>query len=81
MILRSFPRKLRDQFITSVIPRLKMRLELLVLFELISVYSTQSSIIGAVRGAHSQLWRTIIHVYSPCAPRKHDKRFGTPVIV
>ena len=39
--------------------------------------STQSRIIGAVRGAHSQLWGTIIPVCSPCDPRKYDKRFGT----
>ena len=46
-----------------------------------SVYFTQSRIIGAVRGAHSQLWGTIIPVCSPYAPRKYDKRFGTPAIV
>ena len=42
---------------------------------------TQSRIIGAVRGAHSQLWWTIFPVFSPYAPRKYDKRFGTPAIV
>ena len=43
--------------------------------------TTQSRIIGAVRGAHSQLWGTIIPVCSPYAPRKYDRRFGTPPIV
>ena len=42
---------------------------------------TQSRIIGAVRGAHSQLWKTIIPVFYPYAPRKYDKRFGTPASV
>ena len=36
---------------------------------------------GAVRGAHSQLWEATIPVFSPYAPRKYDKRFGTPAIV
>ena len=40
--------------------------------------STQSRIIGAVRGAHSQLWGTTLPVFSSYAPRKFDKRFGTP---
>ena len=40
-----------------------------------------SRIIGAVRGAHSQLWGTIIPVCSPYALHKYDKRFGTPAIV
>ena len=43
--------------------------------------TTQSRIIGAVRGAHSQLWETIIPVFSPYAPRKYDKRFGTQATV
>ena len=43
--------------------------------------TTQSRIIGAVRGAHSQLWITIIPVCSPYAPRKYDIRIGTPAIV
>ena len=43
--------------------------------------STQSTIIGAVRGAHSQLWGTIIPVCSLYAARKYDRRFGTPTIV
>ena len=43
--------------------------------------TTQSRIIGAVRGAHSQLLGIIIPVCSPYAPRKDDKRFGTPAIV
>ena len=42
---------------------------------------TQSRIIGAVRGAHSQLWGTIIPVFSLYAARKYDRRFGTPAIV
>ena len=42
---------------------------------------TQSRIIGAVRGAHSQLWGTIIPVCSLYAARKYDRRFGTPAIV
>ena len=41
----------------------------------------QSRIIGAVRGAHSQLWETIIPVCSLYAARKYDRRFGTPAIV
>ena len=45
------------------------------------IFTTQSRIIGAVRGAHSQLWETTIHVFSQYAPRKYDKRFGTPAIV
>ena len=44
-------------------------------------YTTQSRIIGAVRGAHSQLWGTITPVYSLYAARKYDMRFGTPAIV
>ena len=44
-------------------------------------YVTQARIIGAVRGAHSQVWGTIIPVCYPYAPRKYDKRFGTPAIV
>ena len=43
--------------------------------------TTQSRIIGAVRGAHSQLWGTIIPVCSLYAARKYDSRFGTPAIV
>ena len=43
--------------------------------------TTQSRINGAVRGAYSQLWITIIPIFSPYAPRKYDKRFGTPAIV
>ena len=43
--------------------------------------TTQSTIIGAVRGAHSQVWGTIIPACSPYAPRKYEKRFGTPAIV
>ena len=39
---------------------------------------TQSRIIGAVRVAHSQLWKIIIPVCSPYVPRKCDKRFGIP---
>ena len=39
--------------------------------------TTQSRIIGAVRGAHSQLWGTIIPVCSLYAARKYDRRFGT----
>ena len=42
---------------------------------------TQSRIICAVRGAHSQLWATTLPVFSPYAPRKYDMRFGTPAIV
>ena len=42
---------------------------------------TQSRIIGAVRGAQSQLWEIIIPVRSLYAPRKYDMRFGTPAIV
>ena len=38
-------------------------------------------IIGAVRGAHSQLWGKSIPVCSPYAPRKYDERLGTPAIV
>ena len=45
------------------------------------VSSTQSRIIGAVRGAHSQLWGKIIPVCSLYAARKYDRRFGTPAIV
>ena len=45
------------------------------------IVTTQSRIIGAVRRAHSQLWGTVIPVCSPYAPRKYDKRFGTPAIV
>ena len=43
--------------------------------------TTQSRIIGAVRGAHSQLWGTIIPVCSLYAARNYDRRFGTPAIV
>ena len=43
--------------------------------------STQSRIIGAVRGAHSKLWGTTPPVFSSNAPRKYDKRFGTHAIV
>ena len=32
-------------------------------------------------GAHSQLWETTLLVFSSYAPRKYDKRFGTPAIV
>ena len=46
-----------------------------------SQYTTQSRIIGAVREAHSQLWVTVIPLFSPYSPRKYDKRFGTPAIV
>ena len=46
-----------------------------------SFLTTQSRIIGAVRGAHSQLWGTIIPVCSLYAARKYDRRFGTPAIV
>ena len=42
---------------------------------------TQSRIIGAVRGAYSQLWGTTIPVCSLYAARKYDRRFGTPAIV
>ena len=42
---------------------------------------TQSRIIGAVRVAHSQLWETTLPVFSSYAPRKYDRRFGTPAIV
>ena len=46
------------------------------------VYSnSQSRIIGAVRGAHSQLWGTIIPVCSLYAARKYDRKFGTSAIV
>ena len=45
------------------------------------VLTTQSRIIGAVRGAHSQLWGTIIAVCSLYAARKYDRRFGTSAIV
>ena len=45
------------------------------------MFSAQSRIIGAVRGAHSQLWETTLPVFSPYAARKYDKRFGTPAIV
>ena len=48
---------------------------------IIALCTTQSRIIGAVRGAHSQLWETILLVFSPYAQRKYDKRFGTPAIV
>ena len=46
-----------------------------------SVDPIQSRVIGAVRGAHSQLWGTIIPVCSLYAAHKYDKRFGTPAIV
>ena len=45
------------------------------------IFHYQPRIIGAVRGAHSHLWRTTIHVCSPYIPRKYDKRFDTPAIV
>ena len=45
-----------------------------------SYISTQSRIIGAVRGAHSQLWEKIIPVCSLYAARKYDMKFGTPAI-
>ena len=41
----------------------------------------QSRIIGAVRGAHSQLRGTTIPVCFPYDPRKNDKRFGTPAFI
>ena len=44
-------------------------------------HHTQSRIIGAVRGTHSQLWGTIIPACSLYAARKYDRRFGTPAIV
>ena len=47
----------------------------------INLDNTQSRINGAVRGAHSQLWGTIIPVYSLYAARKYDRRLGTPAIV
>ena len=47
----------------------------------ISKMHTQSRIIGAVRGAHSQLWETTLPVFSPYALRKYDMRFGTPAII
>ena len=43
--------------------------------------TTQSRIIGAVRGAHSYLWGTIIPVLFPYVPRNYDKIFGTPAII
>ena len=43
--------------------------------------TAQSRIIGAVRGAHSQLWGTITPVCSLYTARKYDRRFGTPAIV
>ena len=46
-----------------------------------AVCAAQSRIIGAVRGAHSQLWETTLPVFSSYAPSKYDKRFGTPAIV
>ena len=45
------------------------------------ICNSQSRIIGTVRGAHSQLWETTLPVSFPNAPRKYDKRFGTPAIV
>ena len=45
------------------------------------LFITQSRIIGAVRGAHSQLWETTLPVFSSYAPRKYDKKFDTPAIV
>ena len=48
---------------------------------LLSCFPTQSRIIGAVRGARSQLWGTIIPVCSLYAARKYDRKFGTPAIV
>ena len=44
------------------------------------ICTTQSRVIGAVRGAHSQLWGTNIPVWSPYAPSKYNKRFGTAAI-
>ena len=52
-----------------------------ICLEILSQDTTQSRIIGAVRGTHSQLWGTTIPVCSPYAPRKDDKRFGTLAIV
>ena len=46
-----------------------------------SSFTTQSRIIGAVQGAHSQLGGTIIPLCFPYAPGKYDKRFGTPANV
>ena len=43
--------------------------------------TTQSRIIGAVRGTYSHLWETTLPVSSQYAPRKYDKRFGTPAII
>ena len=43
--------------------------------------TTQSRIIDAVRGDHSQLWATIIPACSLYAARKYDRRSGTPAIV
>ena len=48
--------------------------------EIICRCGTQSRIIGAVRGAHSQLWGTIIPVCSLYSARKYDRRFGTPAL-
>ena len=42
---------------------------------------TQSRIIGAVRGAHAQLWGTMTPVCFSYALRKYNKRFGTLAIV
>ena len=56
-----------------------MRVPSLAFFSILS--NTQSRIIGGVRGAHSQLWGTIIPVCSLYAARKYDRRFGTPAIV
>ena len=38
--------------------------------------TTQSRIIGAVRGALCQLWVTIIPLFSPYSPRKYDKNLA-----
>ena len=51
------------------------------IYQSFNLRTTQSRIIGAVRGAHSQLWGTIIPVCSLYAGRKYARRFGTPAIV
>ena len=43
--------------------------------------TSQSRIIGAVRGANFQFWGRTLPVFCPYTPRKYDKRFGTPAIV
>ena len=60
----------------------KIWINMLLFANAILIWCTQSRITGAVRGAHSQLWGTIIiiPVCSPYAPRKYDRRFGTPAI-